>query len=150
MIPNKPPPPPPRTCTNNVKENNHDQKDDIKKREINHEKRVEEQEPHCAKDAHSIYDETKDNINSIPKFIKHDGNPEPNTTSDDSSLLGPYHSCLKSRNQSSNIYIRDGFKEQQKEFHCLRYAVVIYVLCIFLKKSRPPFILPSYYKTNEV
>lgn len=119
MIPTKPPPPPPRTCTNNVKEADHDQKNDIKKIEINHEKRVEEQELHCAKDAHSIYDETKDNINSIPKFIKHDGNPEPNTTSDDSSLLGPYHSCLKSRNQSSNIFIRDGFKEQ-KEFHCLR------------------------------
>ena len=123
MIPAKPPPPPPRTCTNNVKETNHDQKDDIKKREINHEKRLEEQEPHCAKDAHTIHDETKDNINSIPKFIKHDGghHPEPNTTSDDSSLLGPYHSCLKSRNQSSNIYIRDGFKDPQKEFtHCLR------------------------------
>ena len=118
MIPNKPPPPPPRTCINNVKETV--QQDDMKKREINHEKRVEEQEAHCVKDAHSIHDETKDNINSIPKFIKHEGNQEPNTTSDDSSLLGPYHSCLKSRNQTSNIFIRDGFKEQ-KEFHCLRY-----------------------------
>ena len=116
MIPNKPapPPPPPRTCINNQKEA--DPKDEMKRRDMNYEKRLEEQEPHCATDAqHSIHDETKDNLNSIPKFIKHDGAQEPNTTSDDSSLLGPYHSCLKSRNQSANIFIRDGSFKEQKE-----------------------------------